>query len=258
MSEEEKIEEMLFGFVSLLVGSIGPNVPDETLKKITTRFQQIGEYLKNRIIELKNNLDQALKDNQMLREELEKLRAGSEGLGVDVEELKKQLETLAEQNKSLEAELKRTSEEKSALQSKVSELEGKIEELMYENDDLRGKLVEAENENENLKKRIAELEAEIEKILEEKKSLASSIEELEPHLRWAANRVRDDINNDLAKIVADIKNTIFELKTLLRAQARAKLERIGSLVNMMHSKVRTKDYGSAILRYIKERLKPQE
>ncbi len=257
MSTEEEIDEMLFNFVSFLMRSVGSSVPDEVLNELIRRFRKIGETLKNQIIQLKNNVGALLKDNEMLRSELQKTKEELDKVKGRLSQIEEVYSTLQGENEKLKREIENIRKEKAALEDEVENLRRELDEAVEKRKEVKLELESVKDEKEALNKELGEIKSRFDEVLKRKEEMEAILEDIETLIRRASSRARDDLVADITKISDQIRNTIYELKTMLKAQARARLEKINAMVNMILSKVRTKDFGSAIIRALKEQSKKQ-
>jgi len=254
MSEkEEELTKKLFNFLMFLHDKLEKYVPDDVMQEVASRFRKLGDELKEEILRLSTDVETLLKDNEVVRSELDKVSRERDELKKKLEEMSTKYEEIMREKGSFDEKVAQIREEKSRLEEELENIKSQLEEIEMERDATKNELRRALEENERLNEQIKQLKEQIEELQEKKERLETILERMEADLRWAANRLKDEVSDDLAKFRDEIRGVIYELRALLRAGARAKLERIGTLVSQMYSKLRSKDFGAALVRLLKER-----
>lgn len=255
MSVEEKIEEALVSFMVYLSSVLDPSIVGEKIRQIETKFQALKEQILGYVSSIPGYSPETQKTIDFLREEVSKLQKEKTELEAQVDSLKQKVEELTNEREELRKEVEDLKKDNTGLRQEVEELKARIGELSEENESLKYEFELAVRARDETEERLEKLKKELEEVRRKKEDLEISLQSLDADLRWASNRLRDEIVSDVSSLREQIRNLMYELRTLVPPRIRPKIERIGMLVNQMHTRIRAKDFGAALVRLLSERRK---
>lgn len=251
-SLEDLIMEKIISFAAYLADFMGDKVSDEDLKSIAARLEEMGNKIIESLSDVSSRIHHLEDDNKYLRQRVSELTKENEDLKLQVENLRNELVKTKRRSRILRKKLMELRETESRLGDRIKELEIKIKELEEENRDLATKLAKAIEENDRLRDENKNLNSRLVDIDNLSKSLEERLRSFESKLLKAADIIRKELAMDVDEIRDAIKKIADELKPLVAPQGRAKLEKLPLLATKIHTKISSKDLGSAILRLIRE------
>ncbi|MCR8453733.1 MAG: hypothetical protein NDP13_01925 [Crenarchaeota archaeon] len=251
-SIEDIIAEKMLNFMAYLTGVIGSKISEEDLRHIATKLEVIGNEIKESISDSISKIRYLEENNEFLQQQISNLTKEKENLISQVENLSNELKRVKRRYLGAKKKLKELEEIESKLSNNIEELKLKIRELEEENSKMAGKLAEFMEDNERLERENKDLKDRLVALENRCESLEKELRTFESRFLKAADIVRKELTADALEIRDAIRTAAEELKAFVLPQGRARLEKLSSLIARIHTKISSKDIGSAILRLIRE------